>query len=210
VQLLSPLSPSPFLASSLSFTLVYLWSRLNPSIRLSLFGVLTITAPHLPYALVVFSWALSSTWAGVVGDCLGIAVGTLVRIKSCLSSSQLNSRSERQGHFWYFFAHVWKEERASGHKNWLETPAILFVIFSFPYSLQTRRLMMDIPDAVWSTDRYRRPTRPQTRLSGDSWIVWYRGLVTSGVIASGQNKMALLSLNRNMCFTLAWSVGRHV
>ncbi len=43
-QILSPLSPSPFLSSPLSFTLVYLWSRLNPAIRLSLFGVITIGA----------------------------------------------------------------------------------------------------------------------------------------------------------------------
>ncbi|KAL7006274.1 hypothetical protein EMMF5_004160 [Cystobasidiomycetes sp. EMM_F5] len=101
--LLSPLSPAPFLSSPLSFTLVYLWSRLNPSVRLSLFGVVTITAPYLPYALVVFSWALSSSWSAVVGDLLGIAVG----------------------HFWYFFTRIWKEERGSGRKNWLATPTLL-------------------------------------------------------------------------------------
>ncbi|CAD6575304.1 MAG: hypothetical protein CYPHOPRED_005678 [Cyphobasidiales sp. Tagirdzhanova-0007] len=101
--MLSPLSPAPFLSSPLSFTLVYLWSRLNPSVRLSLFGVVTITAPYLPYALVIFSWALSSTWNAVVGDLLGITVG----------------------HIWYFFTRVWKEERASGKRNWLDTPRVL-------------------------------------------------------------------------------------
>jgi len=101
--LLSPLSPQPFLSSPLSFTLVYLWSRLNPSVRLSLFGVVTITAPYLPYALVIFSWALSNTWNAVIGDLLGITVG----------------------HFWYFFTRIWKEERSSGKRNWLATPTIL-------------------------------------------------------------------------------------
>ena len=101
--LLSPLSPAPFLSSPLSFTLVYLWSRLNPSVRLSLFGVVTITAPYLPYALVVFSWALASSWSAVIGDLLGITVG----------------------HVWYFFTRVWRHERGSGNKNWLATPPLL-------------------------------------------------------------------------------------
>lgn len=74
-QLLSPLSPAPFLSGPLSFTLVYLWSRTNASVRLSLFGVITITAGYLPYALCLFSWALSSGHNGVIGDLLGIAVG---------------------------------------------------------------------------------------------------------------------------------------
>ncbi|KAI9611936.1 hypothetical protein H4Q26_008022 [Puccinia striiformis f. sp. tritici PST-130] len=53
-QLLSPLSPAPFLSAPLSFTLVYLWARLNSNVRLSLFGVITISAGHLPYALVLY------------------------------------------------------------------------------------------------------------------------------------------------------------
>lgn len=40
--ILSPLSPAPFLSSPLSFSLVYLWSRLNPNVRLSLFGVVQV------------------------------------------------------------------------------------------------------------------------------------------------------------------------
>ena len=82
---------------------MYLWSRLNPSVRLSLFGVVTITAPYLPYALVIFSWALSSSWNAVVGDLLGITVG----------------------HVWYFFTRIWDKELSSGKKNWLKTPRIL-------------------------------------------------------------------------------------
>ena len=77
--ILSPLSPAPFLSSPLSFSLVYLWSRLNPNVRLSLFGVVQITAPYLPYALATFSWALNSSFSAVVGDVLGIATGHFVR-----------------------------------------------------------------------------------------------------------------------------------
>ncbi|KWU41032.1 Der1-like protein [Rhodotorula sp. JG-1b] len=102
--ILSPLSPSPFLSSPLSFTLVYLWSRLNPLVRLSLFGIITITAPYLPYALCLFSWALSSGERFVVvSDLLGIATG----------------------HWWYFWNEIWTRERASGGRNWLETPRFL-------------------------------------------------------------------------------------
>jgi len=101
--LLAPLSPSPFLSSPLSFTLVYIWSRLNPHIRLSLFGAVTITAPNLPYALVLFSWVLNNSWNGVVGDLLGIIVG----------------------HFYYFFAFIWKEEQSSGKRNILATPFVI-------------------------------------------------------------------------------------
>lgn len=30
----------PFLASSLAFSLVYIWSRRNPAVKMSLFGVI--------------------------------------------------------------------------------------------------------------------------------------------------------------------------
>lgn len=69
-------------------------SHPNSHVRLSLFGALTITAPNLPYALVIFSWALNSSWHGVIGDLLGIAVGHVI----------------------YFFHFVWKEELASGKR----------------------------------------------------------------------------------------------
>lgn len=64
--------------------------------RLSLFGAITITAPNLPYALVLLSWALNSSWSAVVGDLLGIAVG----------------------HVYYFFTFVWANE-VSSDKTWV-------------------------------------------------------------------------------------------
>ncbi|ORY76207.1 Derlin [Leucosporidium creatinivorum] len=107
--ILSPLSPSPFLASPLSFTLVYLWSRLNPAVRLSLFGIITITAPYLPFALCLFSWALAS--GGSSGWGLGVIMGDALGLLA--------------GHWWYFWTEIWKRERGSGGRNWLETPRIL-------------------------------------------------------------------------------------
>ncbi|GAA99539.1 uncharacterized protein L969DRAFT_408187 [Mixia osmundae IAM 14324] len=114
--ILSPLSPSPFLSSPLSFTLVYLWSRLNPNVRLSLFGLITITAPYLPYALVAFSWVLSSSWNGVVGDLLGIAVG----------------------HTYFFLSQIWSKERSSNKRNWLATPTLLTRLLDGPQALERR------------------------------------------------------------------------
>jgi Derlin-2/3 len=96
-------SPKAYADLGAHTALVYLWSRLNPSVRLSLFGVVTITAPYLPYALVMLSWALASSWNAVIGDLLGIIVG----------------------HVWYFFNRIWKEELGSGKKNWLDTPRVL-------------------------------------------------------------------------------------
>ncbi|GAA5869412.1 hypothetical protein JCM1840_005463 [Sporobolomyces johnsonii] len=123
--ILSPLSPSPFLSSPLSFTLVYLWSRLNPSVRLSLFGILTITAPYLPYALCLFSWALSGSGAGGGGVLGGWGLGVIV-------SDLLGIAA---GHWWYFWTEIWKRERASGGRNWLETPRILVKLLDPPSRL---------------------------------------------------------------------------
>jgi len=100
---ISPLASSPFLSSPLSFSLVYIWSRLNPHVRLSLFGLIVITAPYLPYALVLLTWTISNSWKSILGDFLGIFAG----------------------HFYYFFTVIWKEERSSGARNWLETPVLL-------------------------------------------------------------------------------------
>ncbi|GAA5875171.1 hypothetical protein JCM16303_005033 [Sporobolomyces ruberrimus] len=126
--ILSPLSPSPFLSSPLSFTLVYLWSRLNPSVRLSLFGLLTITAPYLPYALCLFSWILSSggpTFSGGNGGGnggggwgLGVVVSDLLGIAT--------------GHWWYFWTEVWTREKKSGGRNWLECPRFLVRLLDSP------------------------------------------------------------------------------
>ncbi|OCF39692.1 derlin-2/3 [Kwoniella heveanensis CBS 569] len=73
--MISPLLTMPFLSSSLAFALVYIWSRRNPSIKMSLFGVVTITAPYLPLCLVAFSWLLQGGFEAAIGDIVGILAG---------------------------------------------------------------------------------------------------------------------------------------
>lgn len=77
--ILSPLTAQPFLGSPLAFVLVYIWSRRNRHVRLSLFGLLVVTAPYLPWSLVIFGWLLHGKLRAVVGDISGIAVGHLCK-----------------------------------------------------------------------------------------------------------------------------------
>ncbi|KAK9455604.1 Derlin, partial [Dipodascopsis uninucleata] len=71
--LLSPLASLPFLGSPLSFSLVYIWARRNPSIRLSFLGLFVFPAPYLPWVLFWFSLILHNTLPK--SDLLGIVVG---------------------------------------------------------------------------------------------------------------------------------------
>lgn len=76
--LLSPLFTLPFLSSPLAFVPIYVWSRRHPTTRISLFGLITITADYLPLALVAFSWVIGGEWTAAAGDLLGCAVGHIV------------------------------------------------------------------------------------------------------------------------------------
>jgi Derlin-2/3 len=63
-----------FLGHPLTFMMVYLWSRDpdNYHIRMSFFGVLTFTAPYLPWVLLSFSVLIGNP---VEMDVLGIIIG---------------------------------------------------------------------------------------------------------------------------------------
>ncbi|KAF9160955.1 hypothetical protein DFQ26_005018 [Actinomortierella ambigua] len=98
---LSPFVSMPFLGSPLAFTLVYLWSRRNPSIPLNFLGLFVFTAPYLPWVLLGFTLLLNSHFP--TGDLMGIAVG----------------------HIYYFFEDVWPKEAHSGGRRYLQTPAFL-------------------------------------------------------------------------------------
>ncbi|KAF9433484.1 hypothetical protein BGZ76_009406 [Entomortierella beljakovae] len=98
---LSPFVAMPFLGSPLAFTLVYIWSRRNPSIPLNFLGLFVFTAPYLPWVLLGFTLLLNSHFP--TGDLMGIAVG----------------------HIYYFFEDVWPKEQASGGKRYLQTPSFL-------------------------------------------------------------------------------------
>lgn len=80
-----PIPPTQigFLGTSLSSTLVYIWSRRNPETRLSFLGLLVFTAPYLPWVLIGFSFFMHNHVPK--DEILGVVVG----------------------HVYYFFADVW-------------------------------------------------------------------------------------------------------
>ncbi|KAG0303869.1 hypothetical protein BGZ98_006182 [Dissophora globulifera] len=99
--LLSLFVTMPFLGSPLAFTLVYIWSRRNPSIPLNFLGLFVFTAPYLPWVLLGFTLLLNSHFPRE--DLMGIVVG----------------------HIYYFFEDVWPKEQASRGRRYLQTPAFL-------------------------------------------------------------------------------------
>jgi Derlin-2/3 len=103
--MLSPLVNMPFLSSPLAFVPIYVWSRRHPSTQISLFGLMTITAPYLPIALVGISWLLNGTYMAAIGDLLGCAVGHVV----------------------WFSRDVWPREMAGGDGLWNHAPEALYV-----------------------------------------------------------------------------------
>ncbi|KZV91734.1 Der1-like protein [Exidia glandulosa HHB12029] len=97
---LSPMFNLPFLSSPLAFVPIYFWSRRHPSTQISLFGLITITAPYLPIALVGFSWILNGSWRAAASDLVGCAVG----------------------HLWWFLWDVWGREMVGGPGFWSQAP----------------------------------------------------------------------------------------
>ncbi|KAI5365460.1 Putative derlin, Rhomboid-like superfamily [Septoria linicola] len=71
-----PLFNQAFLGTTLSSTLVYIWARRNPDTRLSFLGLLTFTAPWLPWVLIAFNVVLHGHWPK--DELCGIAVGHVV------------------------------------------------------------------------------------------------------------------------------------
>ena len=81
--ILSPVLSLPFLGSSLSSSLVYIWSRRNPDTRLSFLGLLVFSAPYLPWVLMAFSLVVHGSVPK--DEICGVIVG----------------------HIWYFFSDVY-------------------------------------------------------------------------------------------------------
>ncbi|GAA5798632.1 hypothetical protein HPULCUR_004037 [Helicostylum pulchrum] len=96
-----PFAYLPFMGSALSFTMVYIWARRNPYVRLNFLGLIIFTAPYLPWVLLLFSLCLGGQIP--VGDILGVLVG----------------------HIYYFFEDVWPRDPLSHGKKWLATPRLI-------------------------------------------------------------------------------------
>lgn len=72
----APLAKAQFLGAPLAFALVYVWARRHPAVLMSFLGVLTFTAPWLPWVLLGVSVLLRGS---ATVDLLGMAVGELLR-----------------------------------------------------------------------------------------------------------------------------------
>eukprot|EP00030_Apusomonadida_sp_AF-17_P002515 a339990_138.p1 GENE.a339990_138~~a339990_138.p1 ORF type:complete len:222 (+),score=64.16 a339990_138:35-667(+) len=71
---MGPFVGLPFLGSSLSFMVVYVWARKARNQPLNFFGILDFNAPYLPWVLLGFAGVMGqSLWP----DLLGIVVGHL-------------------------------------------------------------------------------------------------------------------------------------
>jgi len=72
MTMVAPFVSVHFLGSSLTFMMVYVWGRRNEDVRMSFLGVLSFTAPYLPWVMLVFSVLLGNP---VTIDAVGILVG---------------------------------------------------------------------------------------------------------------------------------------
>ncbi|VVB12157.1 unnamed protein product [Arabis nemorensis] len=91
-----------FLSNSLTFMMVYLWSKQNPYIHMSFLGLFTFTAAYLPWVLLGFSILVgASAW----GDFLGMIAG----------------------HAYYFLAFVYPRMT---NRHPLKTPSFLKALFA--------------------------------------------------------------------------------
>lgn len=93
-----------FLAPSLAFVVVYVWSRRNPHITLSFLGLFNFSAPYLPWVIIGFGLLLNHS---PVSDLLGVVVG----------------------HIYYFLEDVYPQTTG---RRLLKTPGFLKAIFDNP------------------------------------------------------------------------------
>uniref|UniRef100_A0A914CN16 Derlin n=2 Tax=Acrobeloides nanus TaxID=290746 RepID=A0A914CN16_9BILA len=63
-----------FLGQAFTIMIVYIWSRQNPFVRMNFFGIISFTAPYLPWVLLLFSLLLGNS---AMVDFCGIAAGHL-------------------------------------------------------------------------------------------------------------------------------------
>ena len=114
---LAPIVHLIFLGSSLTFMMVYIWSRRNPDVRMNFLGLFTFNAPFLPWVLMGFSLLLNNHFP--VNDGIGIVLG----------------------HIYYFFDDVYPFIRTQApgavtvsvdQRRYLRAPAIVRRLFEVP------------------------------------------------------------------------------
>lgn len=90
-----------FMGSALSFAMTYIWSRRNPDVQMSMFGLLEFKAPYMSFVMLAFSFVLGGHLP--VGDVLGIAVG----------------------HAYWFMDDVYPNMPVGGGVHYLRAPALV-------------------------------------------------------------------------------------
>lgn len=101
---LAPFVNVQFLGASLTYMMVYVWSRRHPYVQLSFLGFFAFSAPYLPWVLLAFSVTIGSS---PVVDILGIVAG----------------------HVYYFLEDVYPQ--MSG-RHPLSTPGFIKALFPVP------------------------------------------------------------------------------
>ena len=61
-----------FLGSALTFMMTYVWGRRNEDVRMTMLGILTFTAPYLPWVMLSFSFLVGNS---ITMSIIGIIVG---------------------------------------------------------------------------------------------------------------------------------------
>jgi len=66
------LKSHPFLGSALTFMMTYVWGRRNEDVRMTMLGLISFTAPYLPWVMVCFNWIVgNSVRMSLMGICVG-------------------------------------------------------------------------------------------------------------------------------------------
>ena len=73
ILILAPFVGLEFLGTPLNNVMVYLWSRRNPNVLMSLFGLVTFKAPYMPWIMLSIHMVMSSMVPK--DDLVGIFVG---------------------------------------------------------------------------------------------------------------------------------------
>ncbi|GAM28550.1 hypothetical protein SAMD00019534_117260 [Acytostelium subglobosum LB1] len=107
-----------FMASSLSFMVVYVWSVRNPNMHISFLGIFTFKAPMLPWVILGFSYLFKQS---LIFDGMGILVG----------------------HIYYYLEDIYP---AISHRRLLQTPAFIKYLFEHPPVAEQPGLYAQAPD----------------------------------------------------------------